>query len=794
VLRYGELLTWNPKWFSGSTTFMSHLKECLLLPLALALDPLRGTQLAVYLLRLAAAMTMYAGFARYFRAPAVGLICGYAYAFCMSASYSNETVDVMFSYLLFPLIFAAAVELLRRRSAAMALVLGVLIASEFCINLVHALVAPVMVILLLLLRPWRSTPSDDDPVTDRRLALRWAALLGLALVVFLAFAASQIAWFALDEQNHSPYAAEHVREGIFSFSEPSPFTLFNRANWLGDWLETHRPPDMVLFDAEVLRNQRHYMGFVALVICAAGWFAARTDFILRRSYQLFALLFLLQWWVAMGPRSLIWQVARTFAWPERLDQPIVIGLALASGLCLVTAGALWTFGGRRMTPRLELRLGLGLLLGSSTFPLFMVFHSLLPFLAHFRAPGKYMDLLPFPFFGAFGLGLLALSRALPQGRVVRGFLGLVLALVVIDFWPARAAFERGSDLGPVREFRELVAELPSGDNAGRLATYGSTTSWIESSLIAVNSKLNTNWGWLPWQGSPYSWPYFKTSFIWLGDQVPPKQRRQFREIGHVLSQIGRFRYALNGCGGAPECELDEPWQQRGHNERFALWEQPSVLPPAFGYRSYVVTVSNDYLPPNMTVYRAHKCGMAVLAGGQHFADLSASLVEGASLVIGLSESALSPAALFENPELARIATGKLLDRGAPDFKAEFSRFFSDRPVQELLPVDYRRPAPERIHLEIEAGSEPAVVFVSEAHHPWWRGWVDGESTPVLRAEMMFMAVRVGPGRHSIEMRLEPPVAVRAADGITSLAWVAAVAAGAAYGGLQLRRRWSRDTS
>ena len=54
-------------------------------------------------------------------------------------------------------------------------------------------------------------------------------------------------------------------------------------------------------------------------------------------------------------------------------------------------------------------------------------------------------------------------------------------------------------------------------------------------------------------------------------------------------------------------------------------------------------------------------------------------------------------------------------------------FFRDRPTRAVVPVHYRRPAAGHIQLSIDAGSEPSLVFVSEAHHPWWRVSVDGVS-------------------------------------------------------------------
>jgi hypothetical protein len=510
VLRHGETPDWNPKWFAGTTQFTSHFKERLILPLAVVFGPLRGTQLMVFLLKLAAGMVMYAGFAKYFRAPAVGLICAFAYAFSVAASYSSENVDVMLSYVLFPLIFVAALEVLRRRSVGAALVLGVLLASEFCTNPVHFLVAPLMLLLLLALRPWRRAPVEDNPLAEPGLALRWGKLGGLALTVFILFSASPMAWFALDQKHHAPHRVDGVERAIHTFAEPSPFTLFNRANWLGDWLEDHRTPHMNLFPEEPLRNQRHYLGFVALAVCVAGWFPARKDFTLRRSYQVLALLFLAQWALAMGPHSLAWQVARSFHWPNRWDGPIATALTIASFGSVAAALALWARDRRRWVGRVELALGLGLFLLVAAHPLFLELRSWTALLAHFRSPGKFMDLLPFPFTAAFGLGLVAIVHAVragarfprfrgrDPGRRRGGSAGVLLLRVshlVEREQPGRGELRTRRDLGLVdvagepahpglqRRFVRVAPWRPGARRAGALPgpgprIHGDRTHWL----------------------------------------------------------------------------------------------------------------------------------------------------------------------------------------------------------------------------------------------------------------------------------------------------------------------------
>ena len=53
--------------------------------------------------------------------------------------------------------------------------------------------------------------------------------------------------------------------------------------------------------------------------------------------------------------------------------------------------------------------------------------------------------------------------------------------------------------------------------------------------------------------------------------------------------------------------------------------------------------------------------------------------------------------------------------------------------------------------EVEA-SAPSVVLVSQAHASSWRAFVDGQSTPIWKANYGFQAVVVPAGRHRVELR------------------------------------------
>jgi len=70
---------------------------------------------------------------------------------------------------------------------------------------------------------------------------------------------------------------------------------------------------------------------------------------------------------------------------------------------------------------------------------------------------------------------------------------------------------------------------------------------------------------------------------------------------------------------------------------------------------------------------------------------------------------------------------------------------------ELL---WRRANSVGIRAELSA---PGYVVLTDAHWPGWEATVDGAPTPIHRANVLFRAVSVGPGRHMVEFRYAPPL-------------------------------------
>jgi hypothetical protein len=78
-----------------------------------------------------------------------------------------------------------------------------------------------------------------------------------------------------------------------------------------------------------------------------------------------------------------------------------------------------------------------------------------------------------------------------------------------------------------------------------------------------------------------------------------------------------------------------------------------------------------------------------------------------------------------------------------------------------------------IRLNVDTPAD-AYLVLSEVWYPGWRATVDGQPSPVLRANYAFRAVRLGPGQHQVQLTFAPGswTAGLAISGLTALALVA----------------------
>ena len=61
---------------------------------------------------------------------------------------------------------------------------------------------------------------------------------------------------------------------------------------------------------------------------------------------------------------------------------------------------------------------------------------------------------------------------------------------------------------------------------------------------------------------------------------------------------------------------------------------------------------------------------------------------------------------------------------------------------------------DRVTLDVDM-ADSGFVVLSDVYYPGWNAFVDGQPSPVYRANYLFRAVEVGPGSHRVEYIYQP---------------------------------------
>ena len=97
----------------------------------------------------------------------------------------------------------------------------------------------------------------------------------------------------------------------------------------------------------------------------------------------------------------------------------------------------------------------------------------------------------------------------------------------------------------------------------------------------------------------------------------------------------------------------------------------------------------------------------------------------------------------------------------------------ERPPEGFVPgstggaariVSYRN---TEIVIETDAPAA-SLLLLNDIWHPWWRASVDGLSTEVLKANVLFRAVAVPPGRHVVRFAFDPIAGAETAGGFAAM--------------------------
>lgn len=108
-------------------------------------------------------------------------------------------------------------------------------------------------------------------------------------------------------------------------------------------------------------------------------------------------------------------------------------------------------------------------------------------------------------------------------------------------------------------------------------------------------------------------------------------------------------------------------------------------------------------------------------------------------------------------------TGAILERLAdPAFSPAEKMILEEQPTQPLPAAPPAMPPTvqmvshrhNRVTLEVETAAN-GLLFLGDVFYPGWNAYLDGKAAPIYRADYLFRAVEVGPGRHTVEFRYEP---------------------------------------
>ncbi len=461
-------------------------------------------------------------------------------------------------------------------------------------------------------------------------------------------------------------------------------------------------------------------------------------------------------------------------------------MTLAQNMCQVYIGALpvlliLTAGlSRGMLLAREIRpavIALALLIlyaiGSWT-PAFQLFHSLLPGVAIFRRPADATFLV-----GAIGgvvAGYLvhcwASGLMPPVSRRIRIFdatvIAAVFAIAVIvaiykeEFAVAWKPILFG--LGWIAAASVLLISRPLLCSAARPALVIAAPALLLTADLAWNNGPNESTA-LPTANYDILSPNCRNATIrFLKDRVRQHPGSQWRD-----------RVELVGLG------FEWPNAAMIHGFDHTLGYNPlriGIVSRALGAGDTIAGPDQRTFSPLFPSYRslmADLVGLRYIATPIPIEKVDPNLKRGDLNLIARTGDAY----IYENPRvLPRVMF-------ANDWKpANFDRILSDGqwpnfdPRQTvLLDVNDETPPPppvprlaekimqeqgiyilsyENTAVEIEVESDrPGLVILNDAWHPWWTAQVDGEETQVLRANVLFRAVKVPAGRHIVRFEFKP---------------------------------------
>ena len=476
-----------------------------------------------------------------------------------------------------------------------------------------------------------------------------------------------------------------------------------------------------------------------------------------------------------------WQSMAAGTWTDRATNYLFAGTI--PGLLLLWHGIA---GGRLFAREFRFFLIVGLVaivyaLGRYT-PLFEIVFDRLPGVALYRRPADATFLINFVL--AFAAGYL-LHRWLEEGsprlaglkRLASSSLaGLLLAAALAG---ALAFAWRASHLPDALRDIALAAAIAAAVVTLVVKSNGPTArrAAIAAVLVAFTG------GELLWRNAASALNAEPAERYAVFRELPPEQLQGLQALKKELAERNakgeRPRVEILGLGGA--------WQ----NASMVLGLEDTIGYNPLRLADYEKAVGpgENAVDPNLRhfpgTFRGYKCRLASLLGleylvldrplerlPRHFPRLGGTKLlygSGAMWVYRLESGA--PRAYLATHLVPVDSETVLQQAELPDFDRANEALVDEANV-DMLKGDYglrddttaADPAVgtakitgygrNEVVLAVETDRN-SVVVLHDIFYPGWEAYVDGKRRPILRANLLFRGVEVGPGRHTVEFRFRP---------------------------------------
>ncbi len=438
------------------------------------------------------------------------------------------------------------------------------------------------------------------------------------------------------------------------------------------------------------------------------------------------------------------------------------------GVAALPLGALGLLGSQIARRGLWLLLvlgGLALALGERTV-LHGWLYEILPAFGRLRVPGRFLFYVTFAgsVLTSFGIWTLTVrsARVRPSIRLVlRGCCLLLLLLAFALPWLFFAVLTN-QDKDPLI-FRRTIEALESGVmSVGFLALglailwsrYRRPRRWLAPAMFAllVTDLFSANQG------------------LNLTDQDPTGGFQHEAIAGYLKAQTGPFR--IDPVTGIAD-RLQPDWSLiQGQEDVLGLfnplalrdyqryWENlGSRSNPAYDLLAARFLIGAKDVPLDRAKFEVAFTGHPSLNVYHNTAALPMALLVPDAAVLPSDELWRR---LREGPWDPRAL---LLAQDAPPLPASFPPT-GVTATEALDLLDWQRSTPNDLRLRVRAPGAGYLLIVQN-YYPGWRAWVDGQLTPLFRADGVFQAVALDAGIHDVKLRFQPtawPVALAASVG------------------------------